>query len=70
MDKKKSYENRTVLQDCSECECCHEELVFAMKDKYHEFSLGLSTVLECVAIAEANGYLPEIDKTWWHMVRD
>lgn len=57
-------------QDCTEYECCTEELVFAMKDKYHEFSVGLTTILHCLAIAEAEGYVPKIDTDWWIMVKN
>ena len=54
-----------VAQDCTNSECCHEELVFAMQDQYHRFSIGLSTVLECLKVAEQEGYVPELPFDWW-----
>ena len=72
----KIYKNRAqlrkdtdVMVDCMQYECCHEELVFALQDTHHKFSLGLSTVLECLAIAEANNYLPELPAEWWSKIR-
>jgi len=69
MDDEQIYNNRALLKDCTDYECCDEELVFAMKDNYHEFSLGLSTVLECVAMAEKEGYLPKFPEGWWVSIR-
>lgn len=76
MDKKNNfYNNRANLQenesayDCTNFECCPEELIFAMKDTSHEFSMGLSTVLHCLAIAEKEGYVPPIAHEWWADIR-
>jgi len=69
LDKTDGYTNRAVLRDCTEYECCHEELVFALKDNCHEFSIGLSTILECVAVAEKEGYLPKLPDKWWLDIR-
>jgi hypothetical protein len=69
------YKNRAAIDhndaayDCTDCECCEEELVFAMKDNYHEFSIGLSTVLHCLAIAQQEGYIPTIPSEWWNALR-
>lgn len=70
------YYNRAVLdpeatlaRDVTELECCQEELVFALKDQQHAFSLGLSTVLRCLAIAEKEGYVPRLPDKWWVMLR-
>lgn len=51
------------------CESCKELLVFAMRDKEHTFSLGLSTVLDCLRIAETRGFVPHLPDTWWGQLR-
>ena len=70
------YENRAdtnpekeLTLDCTGFECCHEELVFALRDKHHEFSLGLSTILECLAAAERTGNVPKLPDMWWLQIR-
>ncbi|MDR1703899.1 MAG: hypothetical protein LBS19_04335 [Clostridiales bacterium] len=76
IDPAATYENRAQLrgdcvqtEDCTDYECCPEELVFAMRDKTHTFSLGLTTVLECLDIAVREGYLPQLPDEWWIDVR-
>lgn len=44
---------------------CDEYMVFAMKDSYHSFSLGLETVLECIRAAELEGAVPRLPAQWW-----
>lgn len=44
---------------------CDEYMVFAMQDKYHRFSLGLGTVLECLHAAEKEGAVPPLPADWW-----
>lgn len=75
MDSNQSFNNRAditdgdnQIQDCSDHECCGERLAFAMKDKYHEFSIGLSTILHCLAVAEQEGYVPKLPNGWWSTV--
>ena len=71
MDSKEIYGNRAELQrdqqpkDCTAFECCDEELVFALKDRYHSFSIGFSTILQCLAFAEKEGYVPKLPDDWW-----
>lgn len=69
------YTNRAMfikgkdgVQDCTDFECCSENLVFAMKDNYHAFSIGLTTILECLAVAEKEGYVPRLPDAWWVQV--
>ena len=76
MKKRKMWENRAQLQpgpesaqDCTDCECCCEELVFAMQDTQHQFSIGLFTILDCLKIAEKQGYVPPLPDDWWLLVR-
>lgn len=47
------------------CTVCNEPLVFGMRDTHHEFSVGLTTVLECLYAAEKNGYTPALPGEWW-----
>lgn len=51
------------------CPQCDEELLFAMRDKHHEFSLGLSIVLQCLQLAEQNGHVPRLPDEWWTQLR-
>lgn len=57
------------VKDHTMCEECSEELFFEMKDNYHEFSLSLSVVLNCLFIAEKEGYVPQLPDTWWSQIR-
>ena len=50
------------------CGNCEDHLVFAMSDKYHEFSLGLTTVLNCLQIAEQKGHVPPLPDEWWILI--
>lgn len=53
-----SLENQT----CSQCD---EPVIFVLKDNYHEFSLNLSTLLQCLKFAETEGSIPAIPQEWW-----
>ncbi|MGC3412536.1 hypothetical protein ACPTII_32395 [Pseudomonas aeruginosa] len=44
---------------------CHDELIFALQDKHHVLSLGLSTLLQCLRMAEHEGAVPELPEGWW-----
>ena len=56
---------RKEIIDHSDCEECEEQYLFAMKDKNHEFSVGLTTILACLSMAEHDGVLPAIPDEWW-----
>lgn len=62
-------ENQAILQQSPNrevlCPRCDEPFVFGLKDNFHEFSIGLTTILECLAIAEYYGYVPEFPDEWW-----
>ena len=67
---KESLDNRAKLEsyemyDHSECEQCSEEYIFQMKDNYHSFSVGLTTILSCLAFAERQGAVPPLPGEWW-----
>lgn len=63
------FENRATLRPEGHkevlCPHCDEPLVFGMKDKFHEFSIGLTAILECVVVAEQEGYIPTFPDEWW-----
>ncbi len=42
-----------------------EYLHFELQDKDHTFMIGLSTLLECLRFAEAQGEVPELPYMWW-----
>lgn len=44
---------------------CDEPVVFLLKDKYHEFSLDMKTLLTCLRFAEEQGAIPELPGEWW-----
>lgn len=49
-------------------DCCVDPLLFAMRDNHHEFAVGLFTVLQCLRLAETDGYVPPLPKEWWTSV--
>lgn len=53
------------LVDHADCEECLEDYLFLMQDSHHEFSIGLRTVLACLAFAEREGAIPPLPETWW-----
>ncbi|MHB0818499.1 hypothetical protein ACYCFK_09485 [Stutzerimonas stutzeri] len=69
MDHEKVLQNRASLASdevsATEGQCCANYLIFALKDKHHEFSLGITTVLECLRFAESQGAIPELPDEWW-----
>lgn len=46
------------------CNNGSEQAIFLMRDKDHEFTLGLTSVLECIGFAVKNGDLPKLPKDW------
>lgn len=67
MDKHKEiFFNRAEAEGAERIHCdkCFEQVVFMLRDKDHEFSLGLTTVLECLAFAIKNGDLPKLPQSW------
>jgi hypothetical protein len=52
----------------SECLDCNEELLFAMRDAHHEFSIGLRTILQCLRLAEQEGNVPPLPIQWWNLI--
>ncbi|EOS8080140.1 hypothetical protein DSH53_RS13745 [Enterococcus hirae] len=57
------------VEDHTLCEEYSEELFFKMKDNYYEFSLNISVVLNCLFIAEKEGYVPRLPDSWWVQIR-
>jgi hypothetical protein len=73
MDHNQILQNRADLTDQSatatDCQCCDNHLVFALKDQHHEFSMGLTTILQCLRFAEDQGAIPDLPEDWWIAVR-
>ena len=57
---------RVTMESAEEivCKKCYEPVIFHLKDKKHEFSMGLSTVLECLIFAIQQGDLPKLPMSW------
>ncbi|MGL4208562.1 MAG: hypothetical protein ACRCTY_04165 [Candidatus Adiutrix sp.] len=49
----------------NDCEKCDDPLLFAMQDKFHQFSIGLFTILNCLKLAEKDGAVPNLPDEWW-----
>lgn len=52
-ETKEIFFNRAEAEDAEHicCDNCFEQVVFLLKDKDHEFSIGLTTVLRCLEFA-------------------
>lgn len=50
---KKIFFNRAkvIKSNRIHCDNCFEQVVFLLRDKDHEFSLGMKSILECLAFA-------------------
>ena len=60
---KEIFFDRAELEDSERivCENCFEHIVFMLSDSQNrEFSVGLGTILECLAFAIDNGDLPKL----------
>lgn len=67
--KLEAFQNRSKLIESKHKEttdCCDDLVVFVLKDKYHEFSLDLKTLLKCLKYAEEQGVVPELPTDWWY----
>ena len=45
-----------------------DDLVFALRDQHHAFSLDMTTVLQCLSLAEQEGAVPELPPDWWNSI--
>lgn len=63
---KRIFYNRARVQKAENinCESCFEPVVFHLRDNCHDFSMGLSTVMECLTFAIEKGYLPKLPMSW------
>lgn len=73
MNHDEILENRANLQSDpvqeADGQCCGNHLIFALRDRHHDFSLGIDTVLQCLRFAEQQGAIPELPADWWIAVR-
>lgn len=59
--------NRTEVGKSEQivCDNCFEQVVFMLRDSQgNDFSVGLTTVLECLAFAVSEGNLPKLPISW------
>ncbi|MDO5399176.1 MAG: hypothetical protein Q4G33_14760 [bacterium] len=42
-----------------------ESAVFLLRDKNHEFTIGVNDVLQCIRYAEERGAVPKLPDGWW-----
>lgn len=42
-----------------------EKYYFHLRDNVHEFTMGLSDILECLKFAETEGIVPPLPLDWW-----
>lgn len=52
------------------CNNCFEDYLFALKDKNHEFTIGLIDILRCLKFAENECAVPKISPDWWISVTE
>jgi hypothetical protein len=53
----------------TDAQSCGHHLLFALRDKHHEFSLDVVTVLQCLQFAEDQGAIPVLPEDWWIAIR-
>ncbi len=65
-DHNEMNDKKVVLESSEEIVCnnCPETVIFHLKDNNHEFSMGLSTVIECLIFAVQCGELPKLPLSW------
>lgn len=61
---KNRAEAETMNRIC--CDRCFEQAVFLLRDKDHEFTMGLSEILKCLRFAEKEGEVPTLPAQWWN----
>ncbi len=64
---KEIFFNRADIKEAERIHCdnCFEQIVFHLRDSQdREFSLGLSTVIECLVFAIQTGNLPKLPLSW------
>lgn len=66
LSHKEIFFNRAEVENSERIHCdnCFEQVVFLLRDKDHEFSMGLTTVLDCLAFSIKNGDLPKLPESW------
>lgn len=59
-------DRKAVLEEAEDMVCnhCDERVIFHLRDCEHEFTMGLSTVLQCLMFAIEQGDLPKLPLSW------
>lgn len=60
--------SRKAIIDHLDCEDCEEQYVFLMRQGDREFTMGLRTVLACLAFAQNEHAVPDLPDDWWNRV--
>lgn len=65
-DNERTFSNRAEVRGAERIHCdnCFEQVIFMLRDKDHEFSMGLTAMIECIAFAIRNGDLPKLPRSW------
>ena len=64
---KEIFFNRADIEKAEKvaCDNCFEHMVFMLRDsQQHEFSVGITTILECLTFAISTGDLPKLPLSW------
>ena len=67
MNHENVFFNRAKVENAESINCdnCFESLVFALRDSEgRKFTVGLTTMLECLKFAISQGELPKLPYTW------
>lgn len=46
------------------CEDCSDRMIFALRDNETTFTVGVTTIMECLILAAREGALPELPYEW------
>ena len=69
-ETKEIFFNRAEVEKAEHINCdnCFDPVVFMLKDKEHEFSIGLETILKCLFFAVEKGDPPKLPSSWLKQV--
>ena len=69
-DHEAILDNRADLAsaDVQDTSVNEEEMIFALQDRHHAFSMELSVILQCLRMAEGEGGVPRLPSDWWIQV--
>lgn len=68
-NKTRTFLNRVKVKEMLKPNDFDESAVFLLKDRSHQFSIDIETVLSCLNLAEAHGVVPPLSRHWWQQVK-